>query len=510
MPARRLLLLDATRLTAYQWHLGSTQHEADFPPDETGLAAFGEYLQGHRSSLFYLLADVAEEGFQIEEVPYVHGRDRDSLIKRKLAQYYYGTPLATAVSLGRSSEGRRDERILFSGLSGYSQFEPWLLTMREVETQLVGVYAMPMAVADAVARQVRDVGQALVVSVTRAGLRQTFFDRGQLRFSRLSQIASNSIDEVSVTCATESEKTVQYLAGQRMIARDAPLPTLILAHPSDFAAIGNRCRNTEKSNFQFLDLVALSKQHGLTRPPADSHAEELLLHTLVRQTPRQQFAPPEDRHFYRLWQVRFGLRAAGLGILALCLLATMNEALKVYNLSERQSILKAQIEIGNRRYDSILQTLPKIPISTENLRAVTDRSDLLARRSPGLEPALQQLSRGLARVPKVELTQLEWQLANRADAGRGAKETQADKSSGDGSYVLLDVQAQLPLAMVSDHRAQIDTVNSLIEALKTDRVEARVVTLPFETESGKLLKSGAESATQIEPPKFAFRMVQKL
>jgi hypothetical protein len=510
MPARRLLLLDATRVTAYQWRMGRPHREAEFLPDESGLAAFGEYLKKRRSSLFYLVADVAEEGFQVEEVPYVHGRDRDSLIKRKLAQYYYGTPLSTAISLGRSTEGRRDERLLFSGLSGYAQFEPWLLAMRQAETQLAGVYAMPMILADAVTRQVGDTGQALVISITRAGLRQTFFDRGQLRFSRLTPISIGSIEETSTACATEADKIFQYLAGQRMIARDTPLQTLILAHPSEISAIGNRCRNTEKSNFQLLDLVALAQQHGLAKLPGDSNSEELFLHTLVRQTPRQQFAPPEDRHFYRIWQIRHSLRAFGLGVLALCLLVTIGKAFQLNALSEHQDELKAQIEISKRRYDDILQTLPKIPISTENLRALTDRSDLLARRSPGIEPALQHLSRALGQVPKVELTRLDWKIANRAEPTAGTSPAQNDTAPGDGSYVLINVQAQLPLAMVSDHRAQIDTVNNLIESLKTDGIDARVVSLPFETESGKLLKSGTETATQIEPPKFAFRMVQKL
>jgi len=507
MPARRLLLLDAAGVTAYRWQLGSMLGEARFVPGEAGLTAFREYLVSHGSSLFHLLADVAEEGFQVEEVPYVRGRDRSQLIQRKLAQLYYGTPLTTAISLGRSSEGRRDERLLFSGLSSYAQFEPWLAAMREVEAQLVGVYAMPMVLADAVARQIAEFSQALVVSITRAGVRQTFFDRGQLRFSRLSAIDTDGVADIANACASETDKISQYLIGQRLIARDVPLPTLVLAHPADFSAISNRCRAGERSNFRFLDLVALSRQHGLRAPPTSSRADELLGHTLVRRTPRNQFAPPEDRHFYRLGQVRFGLRAAGVGIFGLCLLATLNEAIKVYDFSSRQEELRSQIDIGNRRYDAILQTLPKIPISASELRALTDRTDLLARRNPGLEPTLAVLSRGLNGSPKVELASIGWRLANRPDS---SKDAAAARNASDGNYVVMDVQAQLPLAMVSDHRAQIDTINNFVDTLKGNGVDVAVVSLPFETESGKLLRSGSETTTQIEPPRFAIRLVQKL
>jgi hypothetical protein len=508
MPTRRILLLDATRLTAYRWQIDGVLREADFAPDEDGMVAFRTYLLGNRGSLFYLLADVTEESFHVEEVPFVHGSDRTSMIRRKLSQHFYGTPLSTAVSFGRSREGRRDERLLFSALSGYPQFESWLLTMRECETQLVGIYAMPMVVADSLSRQVANTGQALVVSITRAGLRQTFFDRGQLRFSRLSPIVTDAKEQIAQACATETTKILQYLTGQRMIARDAALPTLILAHPADFATIGDRCQNSDKEAFQLLDLVALCKQHGLGKPPGDSRAETLFLHALVRRPPRQQFAPVEDRHFYRLWQARFGLRAAAAGILAVCMLVALGGALRFYQLSDKREDLATQIEIGHHQYDSVLAGLPKMPLSPDVLRAVTNRSDLLALRSQGLEPALQHLSHGLDQVPKVELTSLDWRLADRPDGSDAA--SAAGKNATDGSYVLVDVRAQLPLSMVGDYRAQIEVVDRLVAALKTDGYEIQIVAQPFETESGKVLKSDMASRARLEAPRFAFRMVEKL
>ena len=64
MATRRLLFLDATSLTAYRWAGGHLSPEAEFAPDAAGLEAFAEYVAKARRSLFYLLADLAEEGFQ--------------------------------------------------------------------------------------------------------------------------------------------------------------------------------------------------------------------------------------------------------------------------------------------------------------------------------------------------------------------------------------------------------------------------------------------------------------
>ena len=76
MPQQRLLYLDANRLSASLWHNGTLREEGHFPHDEAGVAAFSEYLAQHRGSIFQMLADIPDEGFQIEVLPYAQGADR--------------------------------------------------------------------------------------------------------------------------------------------------------------------------------------------------------------------------------------------------------------------------------------------------------------------------------------------------------------------------------------------------------------------------------------------------
>ena len=93
MPQRRLLYLDANQLQAFLWQGGSLAEEGRFPQTDDGVEAFSEYLSKHRGSIFALLADLADEGFQIESLPYTQGADRQALLSRKLGQYFYGSPL---------------------------------------------------------------------------------------------------------------------------------------------------------------------------------------------------------------------------------------------------------------------------------------------------------------------------------------------------------------------------------------------------------------------------------
>lgn len=518
MTARRLLLLDASGLTAYHWQSGHLRNEGHFAEDDTGVLAFGEYLHGRRDSLFHLLVDIAEEGFQIEDVPFVQGRDRRSLIERKLGQFFYGTPLATAISLGRQKEGRRDERILFAGLTGYTHIEPWLQAMRQAETQLAGVLSMPLVIASGLAGLVAGGDNTLVITIAHSGLRQTFFEHGQLRFSRLTPMAGGSTEEIAVACGIETDKIYQYLASQRLIARGTPLATLVVAHPDHTAIIRNRCPDTPERQLRFVDLVDQAARNGLHTRPTDSFCETLFLHLLLQKPPRQQLAPAADRRYFRLWQARFALRATALGGFALCLLLATHQASRWWELADRNAELQAQIENDKRRYDGILQALPKVPISTDDLRVLAERYENLARRSPGLEPMLLPLSRGLNQAANVELTRLTWRLANRPDEEHAGKPGEAGRSApspplgaaADG-YAILEVNAQLPAGTAVAPRSQLKTISDLAAAIGTGAaVKTQIVTMPMETESGKTIKSSGEAAAPMGPQAFSFRMVSKL
>jgi hypothetical protein len=515
--ARHLLLLDSTGLTAYRWQAAGPHVEASFTADAAGLQAFDLYLNQRGSNhLYYLLADVADEGFQIDDLPFVRGGDRDEMLKRKLSQYFYGTPLSLSMSLGRTKTGRRDERFLFAGLTGYSFFEPWLQILRGAEAQLVGVYSTPFVLAALAGKLIDKTKPVLLMSATKAGLRQTFFDGGQLRFSRLTQLATGTVGELATACGTEARKTYQYLAAQRMVARDTPLKTLIMAHPSHFGIIGERCESTVEREVSLIDLVAEAQKQGLKTLPADSFADLLILHLLARRTPVEQFAPAPERHLYRLWQTRIALKVVAGAVLAASLVFAATQFVDHLELSNTNSMLQSEVDLGKRRYNNMLQGLPPVSISYDALRTLTDRYDLLAKRSTGPEPALQHISRALGRSPKVELNRLEWWIANRPDETRITTQGDAGQAGRPGTaaagvpgYAVVTIHAQLPIAMASDHRSQLDAVNSFAETLRDQDTQVQVVAFPFETESGKAIRS-TDASSQIDPPRFVLRMARKL
>lgn len=509
-PRRRLLLVDANRLAAYRWQGGTLSVEGRFAIEEDGIAAFSAYLDAQRGSIFYLLADVPEEGFQLELVPYVQGADRAILIQRKLTQYFYGSPLATGVSLGREKSGRRDERILLTALTRSQTFEPWLGALRAAEAQLAGIYSVPLLVPEFAKRLRFKAERCLVLSIGSGGIRQTFLEGGRLRFSRLSPLTATGVDEVARACASESARIYQYLS-QRLIARATLLPVAVLVHPAARDVFAAACVDSDDLHFEFIDLVAAAKACGLNTVPRDSSADPLFVHLLARQPPREQFAPPAERRMYRLWQTRFALKASGAVAMFACLLLAANELVETAGLRRQTETVLDQARADEQRYAEVMRSLPPMPTTLENLRAVMSRYDALERRSAAPREMLTRISEALEESPQVELERIEWSLSTRpedsgaaVDLRRGAMPA-AD--SGQTMHAVAVIGGILPRAEAGDQRALLDTVNDFVAALRRDpAMRVSVLRMPVDIESAKTLRSGSENPSAAEVSRFSVRV----
>jgi hypothetical protein len=118
--------------------------------------------------------------------------------------------------------------------------------------------------------------------------------------------------------------------------------------------------------------------------------------------------------------------------------------------------------------------------------------------------------------PRIELVRLSWRMSDAADTGsKPAANAAPGAVPGAGAaavWLILDVDAQLPLVLVSDQRAQIDLIEGFATRLRDPKTQVRVLSRPFDIESDKPLKS-ASDASRAQPadvPKFSVRIVRQL
>ncbi|MDD5249614.1 MAG: hypothetical protein PHY45_11545 [Rhodocyclaceae bacterium] len=491
MATRHVLLLDADGLTAYRCRDGAAACAGRFAAADA--AAFRAYLKQCPDDVYHLLADVADESFQLEHIPHVTGRSRRALIARKLDQHCQGTPLAVALPQGRLADGRRDERMLFAALTRPQDVEPWLPLLEQLEIALAGIYSMPQVLA--ALPPARAAAPLLLLTLARGGLRQTLLEDGRLRFSRLTPLADDDIDKAAAACAGEAAKIHRYLCGQKLVDRDAPLTALVLAHPAQLEAFRRHCRDGDELRFDYLDLAAEARRRGLTTPLPDSHGDAFFAHLLIADRPRRQFAPAAARRFYRLRQVRRALDRSGLAAFAAALLFAALQLPDAVRMRQHAAQLQAQNEVAERGYRDAQQALPPSALPAERLREVVGRYEQLLRAAPGPAPLFGRLGAALDDFPQIELQRLEWRLAQ--EVGQAA----APAAS-------VDVHGAL-LPGIDRHR-QLAVVDGFADRLRSDpALQVRILKLPFAIESSKPLKStdGADAAQ--EPALFVLRVTQK-
>lgn len=495
MAVRRVLHLDASGLTAWCWRHGSVHFEAAFADDDNGVAAFAAYVHQHGDSHFHLLADVVDEEFRLEDIPWVGRRDRSAIVRRRLAQLHFATPLKAALSCGRLPAGRRDERLLLAALVEPQVFRPWLEAIAQAQAALAGVFSTAQLASSLPSVRRQRAPWLLVIAPTSTGLRQTFLEHGGLRFSRLTPLAETAgAAEAAPACAREAAKLRQYLAGRPLAAGDC-LIARVIVDAAEMPIYRACCRDSATLRFEYVDRADEASHAGLG-PASPLPGAALSAQLLLRHTPATQFAGAAARRSWRLARAANALQLAAAMLLATSLLFAGWQAGAAYRLRQASAAIQAGNAGDANRYATALQAVPASPLPAGRLRAVIERYDEVQSRSPALAPLYRRLAAALAEFPQVTLERLEWRLVERTE-----------KPSG--HYAVLDVHASLAAASSDDPRGQLNVVNGLIARLGADNaMQVRSLALPFDAASGKALVGSAAAAGGA--PKFALQAAWRL
>lgn len=509
MTERRILTLTTHHLTASRWRRNEVIAERAFALDAEGQAEFRRWLDQHHDTLFHVLVDLPDEGFQLEALPHVSGRDRKALLERKLNQHFFGTPYTLVRSLGREKQGRRDENFLFVALTRPQALEPWLQAMHDAGVAIAGIHSPALFLPEVLSREAAGEPRLILITLGSGGLRQSYFEHGQLRFSRLKPLNSDSIEEAAVNAYGEAVRIYQYLVGQRLITRGNKVPVLCLAHPAHFELLRQACVDTGELGFSFGDLQKVAHDRQLHSPQADSRIDALLAHLIAHQRAPVQFGNAETRLDYRRWRWRSTIRLATVATLVLAGLFAVGASVATWLNHVRADDARLAAEYAQQRYDKLVQSLPAIAITPEQLRRLIAEWEGLEKNAPDFTASLQPLSTALRDNSQVELQSLDWRIANSPD-GAGTTLSPGNPS-GAGEWLVMDIEGQLPSSLGANRRLQNEAVERFVAALKRDPQDnARILQQPFDTDSAKSLKGSNEAYAGRETLRFSVRYWRKV
>jgi hypothetical protein len=529
MAHKRLLYITANRLQAFAWRAGTLVADGSFESNDQGVANFARYVSDSPRSLYYFVPDVVEEDFYQENLPYVRGRDRRALLARKLAQRYRDTSLALTLTLGTQAGARREERVLFSSFTNTQPFQPWLTALSSGEARLAGVYSFAL-IAPVLAKRIKfAVPRFVMMSFLESGLRQSYVENGQIRFSRLGRANRADPRAAAETCAVESARIEQYLMNLRIMPRESgPLDIVVLAPASQLDVYQAACVDNPQLRFHVIDLETAGHNAGLKSAPEELLSERLFLHVLADTPPAKQFASDALRRFYNVWRAQVALLASGAAACALCLLTAGFIFVTASRVSADAEEDRRQEAEAARTYNGLQANFPKTPLSREALKAAVGTFGTLSRQTASPGHLFAEISVALSAAPQIEIDRLDWGISNNPrslpNAAAGAAPAPsppafllptpaatAPRPAADDHFEVTQISAHVTGVKGSDYRGIKAVTDPFVEALRQrPGVAVTDTQMPFDFVGDRAISGGAGEDRGDDEPRFTVTIGRRI
>ncbi|HEX9391901.1 MAG TPA: hypothetical protein VF928_11370 [Usitatibacteraceae bacterium] len=542
--AKHFLYLTNDKLVALLWKSGSIVGRDIFLANDAESASFIEYLGRHREVPTFLIVDLIEEDFRLDTIPHLRGGDSEAVLSRKLAQLYRATTFRHAIIQGREEEGRRDDKVLYHAITNPDLLLPWLAILERAQVPLEGIYSSPV-LSGLLAKELEIFAAhtLLVTIVPDFGLRQTYFQNRQIKFSRLTQILYDESKSVGTLIAAEISRTWQYLDSLRFFTGGDSLEVCMLVHERDRPMIAEATRSFPLLKFRFLDINEVAAKIKLKPAPTSSHAEEVFAHLYAQGGPENHFAEPASRRFGTFRRARIGLYA----FTAMTLTAgAAGAGFNLYQAAQISSEIEQQARTTSgmqKEYQAISTEMRTQTAASDTVRDASIFYGNQIRPAPAAPVAfLREFGDVLADFPDVQLIQIAWQASHDSNAtptiartaqqgtlavrsqvkagapGAGASGGTAAQATGDANpplpgnkFQVVVVEAAIkPFA--GDFRKANADINNFIEAInRRPGLKAGVVSMPLDTQTNTTIQGAVDDKqTTVNEARFMIRIVRAL
>jgi hypothetical protein len=502
----------------------------EFVVSATGAAEFEAYLATLPDEPVHLLTDLAEEDFRLDTIPHLGPRDRDAVLARKLAQMFRNTPFRHAVVQGRESEGRRDDRVLYTAITNPEVLRPWLDAIEKLHVPLGGIYSA--AVFSSAMLEALDLlyPHTLLVTFTPGGaMRQTYFRNQEIKFSRLTPIDPEEGQSLGTVISEETTRTWQYLDSLRHFGENDRLEVCVLLHAGDRLLVQPALRDFAQIQHHILDMEQVAARLGIRPAPTGSTAEEVFVHLFLARSGRNHFASAEMRRFEVLRRARVALRRTAMAAFAGCLAwAGWNLDRALETGKQDVHVARELTDIGSE-YDRIARSMPSFGVGGSTMRDSVAFYNSAIRGFPRVTDFAVALSHVLDRHPDVRLGQLAWLASDDPKATPAISKVESkepppvravasepaappaprDAPFGGGRYEVALVTGTVRVP-TNDFRGALAEVNRVAEELSTlPGTQAQVVESPLDTSSRAQIQGRhSESESGTMEPRFVLRVVR--
>jgi len=503
---RRVLFLSADKLAVYHWDKGKLGSSYLFDVGSDGQNYFNQYLQDTPNVPIYILVDVLEEEYHQDTIPHVYGADRRMLVDRKKSRLFRDTPYFHADFQGRQTKGRRDDLVVFMGLTNPGILKPWLVLLEKHKAPLAGIYSLTQ-ITHSILELLPDPSEhMLVVSLQSiSGLRQTFFHKNKLKISRLVNMPRYGTASYSTYIRDEIETIQRYLHGMHFTPEDKPLDVYLLANKELLKEIELVGVNATLIKYHFIDIELLFQNIGLDIDVATPFCDRLFAYQLLKHRPANLYAVPSETRYFKLRNMRRALQVASLFmILASVVWGGLNF---MGGILYKQQAKNAENKTNfyNARYQIARERLPETAVTAANLELVVNIVQTLEKHKTTPFDMLKLLSVVVDKYPMIEIDEIEWAASTDPNLTfDGSKKSATDQAvlgvnivNTEESYLYYQIAAMKGHLSEFDgnYRVALNTIYEFNEVIKSlpSVHDASIMTLPLDIGSDADLEGAAGS-----------------
>jgi hypothetical protein len=518
--AKHLLYLTNNQLTAAVWDKGALSNVQVFDNYASGWSKFAEYLVDTIKLPAFFLTDLIEEDFQRDSIPHVYGSARKNLIERRLNSLYRDTPYRNASRQGRDKTGRKDDQMLFSALTNAQLLKPWVDALQNLKIDIAGVYSVALLNPYLFKRLNLGKQASLFVTHQSSGLRQSFFQDGYLRFSRLAPETAWSPESIADTTAIEIGKTRQFLASTRQLARGAPLEIVVVAQDEILTHLQSRPLEEAGTHYRFIDLSEARQVFKMPAALELTYCDPLFLSLLGTERIASHYATAEQTRTHYFSQLRDGLNVFSFATVALALFWSGSNGFDAYQAHQIAQQAKIETLSALAKYQETANSMPSTIANPLEMKMAVELDRTLTNNAPDPSALFFSLSRALDVLPQIKVHELNWKSSETdgsvVDPNAVLAPTEGLTSVSPAllgipnrPFEVLELEAEIT-PFKNDYRSAVDSVQLLVNELQKDRHLQVSITKPaLDTRPSVKLESQIGNDEALAKPRFNLKIIWK-
>lgn len=408
-----VLLITETSVQLLLWQrprLELLSRHGAIPDDQD---SFVEQIRLYPKHPVIIVSDLIDENFRHDSIVHVSGADRDALLKRKLDFAFRNTRYRIGIVIARQADGRKDDRILLSAISKPERIDVWAKLLLQEKMAVQAVTSVAHLLNAWLPLENLDKEENLLVSKLDAenNLRQTFVKNGRVMFSRLASLTTVPERRLGVEILQESTQLRQYLERIQFLSYESPLRIHILSSHSH-GSIELDSYASDLNRFDTVDIKEKSANLQIDvqdNPLLPSHY--VIASILQRKSIDNLYAPPSLTRFNDLRSFGKLLLASAAAVLVLGMGLNLPGLMGVFDKREQADNMRARTAPLRSEYESHTARFPETPVPPREMELVVNTYRLIDRQVLSPITVLNHIAIALAASPGLELTSIDWQLA---------------------------------------------------------------------------------------------------